>query len=97
MPQRPTKALVKAREEPPGLRLQRVFAENFRAARMEAELSQKDISELSGLAQQTISQIETARHNLTLKTMDKLGKVVGREVHDLLSPKPSRTANRDSQ
>jgi transcriptional regulator with XRE-family HTH domain len=91
MPQHPTKTSIKTREEP-DLRLQQVFAESFCAARMEAGLSQKDVAEISGLAQQTVSQIECARHNLTLRTMTKLGKVVGQEVSELLRFEPRRAA-----
>jgi putative transcriptional regulator len=85
MPQRSTKASTKVHEEP-GLHLQCVFAESFRAARMEAGLTQKDVAEVSGLAQQTVSQIETAQHNLTLRTMARLGNVVGQQVGELVRP-----------
>jgi transcriptional regulator with XRE-family HTH domain len=92
MPQRSTKASTKVHEES-GLHLQRVFAESFRAARMEAGLTQKDVAEGSGLAQQTVSQIETAQHNLTLRTMARLGNVVGQQVGELVRP-PVRAARR---
>jgi DNA-binding XRE family transcriptional regulator len=65
-------------EAAPGADLQILFGENFKAARLKAGLSQGDVVALSGLKQQTISQIEAVQHNLTLKTMDKLAKAVGR-------------------
>jgi transcriptional regulator with XRE-family HTH domain len=67
-----------------GVDLQILFGENFRAARLKAGLSQGDVVALSGIKQQTISQIEAGQHNLTLKTMDKLARAVDRNVAYLL-------------
>jgi transcriptional regulator with XRE-family HTH domain len=71
----------------PGADLQILFGENFRAARLKAGLSQTDVVVLSGIKQQTISQIEAGQHNLTLKTMDNLAKAVDRNVAYLLRVK----------
>ena len=74
-------------EAAPGADLQILFGENFRAARLKAGLSQGDVVTLSGIKQQTISQIEAGQHNLTLKTMDKLARAVDRNVAYLLRTK----------
>jgi transcriptional regulator with XRE-family HTH domain len=83
--------------EAPGAELQKLFGANLRAARMKAGLSQTDVAALSGIAQQSISQIEAGQHNLTLKTMDKLARVVSRDVTQLLRtkrPSPTSTARK---
>jgi transcriptional regulator with XRE-family HTH domain len=79
--------------EAPGAELQKLFGENFRAARIRAGLSQTDVAAISGIAQQSISQIEAGQHNLTLKTMDKLARVVSRDVTQLLRAKRSKTTS----
>jgi transcriptional regulator with XRE-family HTH domain len=84
---------TQAGEEAAGAALQKLFGENFRAARMRAGLSQTDVAAMSGIAQQSISQIEAGQHNLTLKTMDKLARVVSRDVTQLLRIKRSKTAS----
>jgi transcriptional regulator with XRE-family HTH domain len=84
-------------EEAPGAELQKLFGENLRAARMKAGLSQTDVAALSGIVQQSISQIEAGQHNVTLKTMDKLARVVSRDVTQLLRtkrPKPTSTSRK---
>jgi DNA-binding XRE family transcriptional regulator len=70
--------------EAPGAELQILFGENFRTARLKAGLSQTDVAALSGMAQQTLSQIEAGQLNLTLRTMDRLAKVVDLDVAYLL-------------
>jgi transcriptional regulator with XRE-family HTH domain len=79
-------------ETAPGADLQILFGENFRATRLKAGLSQTDVVALSGIKQQTISQIEAGQHNLTLKTMDKLAKAVDRDVAYLLRVKRPTSA-----
>jgi transcriptional regulator with XRE-family HTH domain len=82
-----------AGEEAPGTELQKLFGENLRAARIKAGLSQTDVAAMSGTAQQTISQIEAGQHNLTLKTMDRLARVVSRNVTQLLRIKRSKATS----
>jgi transcriptional regulator with XRE-family HTH domain len=87
-------------EEAPGAELQILFGENFRAARLKAGLSQTDAATLCGIAQQTLSQIEAGQHNLTLRTMDKLAKIVDRDVAYLLRikrPKPASVTRKTTK
>lgn len=79
-------------EEAPGAELQILFGENFRTARLKAGLSQTDAAAQSGMAQQTLSQIEAGQLNLTLRTMDRLARVVDRDVAYLLRAKRPKSA-----
>ena len=62
------------------------FAKNFRAARKDAGLSQRDIQKETGIPQSHISEIESAMHNICIETMVKLANLVHVPVHDLLKP-----------
>ena len=65
----------------------RLFAENFRQARIAAGLSQTDVHERTGLAQSYISEVETCISNPSLEIMVKLANAVGVPLHELLKPK----------
>ncbi len=62
------------------------FAKNFRAARKDAGLSQRDIQKETGIPQSHISEIESAMHNICIETMVKLANLVHVPVHELLKP-----------
>jgi ribosome-binding protein aMBF1 (putative translation factor) len=62
------------------------FARNFRAARKDAGLSQRDIQKETGIPQSHISEIESAMHNICIETMVKLANLVNVPVHELLTP-----------
>jgi ribosome-binding protein aMBF1 (putative translation factor) len=62
------------------------FAKNFRAARNDAGLSQRDIQTRTGIPQSHISEIESAMHNICIETMVKLANLVHVPVHELLKP-----------
>ena len=62
------------------------FAKNFRAARRDAGLSQRDIQKETGIPQSHISEIESAMHNICIETMVKLANLVHVPVHELLKP-----------
>jgi ribosome-binding protein aMBF1 (putative translation factor) len=62
------------------------FAKNFRAARKDAGLSQRDIQMKTGIPQSHISEIESAMHNICIETMVKLANLVHVPVHELLKP-----------
>jgi ribosome-binding protein aMBF1 (putative translation factor) len=62
------------------------FAKNFRAARKDAGLSQRDIQTKTGIPQSHISEIESAMHNICIETMVKLANLVHIPVHELLKP-----------
>lgn len=80
-------ATVAAAEEVPGEELQRLFGANFRAARSEAGLTQGQVAELSGIGQKRISSMEMGTLNITLRTMDRLARVLDVSVTKLLSGK----------
>ena len=65
--------------------VQRVLARNFRRARLDLGLSQALLSRQSGLPQPTISQIEKATINITLRTLGKVADAVGWPVRELLT------------
>jgi ribosome-binding protein aMBF1 (putative translation factor) len=62
------------------------FAKNFRAARKDFGLSQRDIQKETGIPQSHISEIESAMHNICIETMVKLANLVHVPVHELLKP-----------
>ena len=62
------------------------FAKNFRAARKDSGLSQRDIQKETGIPQSHISEIESAMHNICIETMVKLANLVQVPVHELLKP-----------
>ncbi len=62
------------------------FAKNFRAARKDAGLSQRDIQKETGIPQSHISEIESAMHKICIETMVKLANLVHVPVHELLKP-----------
>jgi ribosome-binding protein aMBF1 (putative translation factor) len=74
-------------DKPVESQLQRqCFAKNFRAARKDAGLSQRDIQNKTGIPQSHISEIESAMHNICIETMVKLANLVHIPVHELLKP-----------
>ena len=82
-------AAAPAAEEVPGEELQQLFGANFRAARTKAGLSQERVAELSGIAQRRISKMELGTLNITLKTMDRLARVLDTSVTKLLAKGPA--------
>ena len=63
-----------------------IFARNFRKARIEAGLSQRNLAQQTGLAQAHISEVENAMHNIGIDTMVKLAQAVKKPVFELLRP-----------
>ena len=63
-----------------------IFARNFRLARVEAGLSQRNLAQQTGLAQAHISEVENAMHNIGIDTMVKLAQAVKKPVFELLRP-----------
>jgi transcriptional regulator with XRE-family HTH domain len=70
--------------EPPIERV--IFARNFCKARKMANLSQRDVHRLTGLAQSYISEVERCLRNPSLDNMIKLAHVVNRPLYLLLKP-----------
>ncbi len=71
--------------------MQVLFGENFRLARIKADLTQRDIEMHTGIKQAYISQIEGGKQNPTLATMTALALAVGKDVRALLKPLPPPT------
>ena len=72
----------------PAAELQERFGCNLRTFRKHQGLSQDQLARLSGIAQRTISKIESGQVNLTLGTMQRLANVIQHDVLHLLSPDP---------
>jgi transcriptional regulator with XRE-family HTH domain len=57
---------------------------NFRALRMERDLTQEQAAELTGVSQQYISGLERGRRNPTVLTLHELSGPLGVEPSELL-------------
>jgi transcriptional regulator with XRE-family HTH domain len=62
------------------------FARNLRAARMHLRLRQKDICQITGIAQPHLSDIEAGGGNIALDTMVKLATAVNQPLWKLFKP-----------
>lgn len=62
------------------------FARNLRAARMHLRLRQKDICQITGIAQPHLSDIEAGGGNIALDTMVKLSAAVNQPLWKLFKP-----------
>ena len=60
------------------------FGENMKKIRLEKGMSQGDIRRELGLDRAYISNVENGKQNLTLSTMEKVAKVLGVSVDQLL-------------
>jgi transcriptional regulator with XRE-family HTH domain len=60
------------------------FGENMKKIRLEKGMSQGDICRSLGLDRAYISNVENGKQNLTLSTIDKVAKVLGVSVDQLL-------------
>jgi len=68
------------------LEARRIFSTNFARYRMEAELSQTRITELTGIAQSWISELENGKKTPRLDDMAILAKVIEVPLWRLLKP-----------
>jgi transcriptional regulator with XRE-family HTH domain len=60
------------------------FGENMKKIRLEKGMSQGDICRALGLDRAYISNVENGKQNLTLSTMEKVAKVLGVSLDQLL-------------
>jgi transcriptional regulator with XRE-family HTH domain len=60
------------------------FGENMKKIRTEKGMSQGDICRELGLDRAYISNVENGKQNLTINTMEKVAKVLGVSVDQLL-------------
>jgi DNA-binding XRE family transcriptional regulator len=63
-----------------------LFARNLRRFRIEANLSQRDLAQHTGIAQAHISEMENAMHNAGIDTMVKLARAVKKPLYELFMP-----------
>ncbi len=82
---RPLEPTTAQNDDAPGIALQRAFGEAFRMARLKAGLTQKQVSDLAEVEQADVSRIERGTLNITLRTMDKLAKVVDHDAAAMLA------------
>jgi len=66
--------------------LRQVFAANVLQARDEARMTQRALSDVSGVSQKHISLIEVAGSNVGLDTVAQLAKALGKTPAQLLTP-----------
>jgi DNA-binding XRE family transcriptional regulator len=73
--------------------IQERFGRRVRAARIDAGLTQIQVSELAGIAQRTLSEIERGKTNCSLGLAERLAKVLDHRIDHLVAPvsgKPSK-------
>ncbi len=65
--------------------LNKVFSKNLRHFRIQAKLSQEDLSDKCGLHRTYVGSIERGERNVTLKTVEKFAKALSTSPIKLLS------------
>lgn len=76
-----------ARGRPIGAPERAIFAANFRRAREEAGMTQREVSRLLKVRQPFISAVETAQTNISIDRMSELASFIGKPLHELLHPR----------
>ncbi|MGH6815889.1 MAG: helix-turn-helix domain-containing protein [Hyphomicrobiaceae bacterium] len=71
----------------PGKHLTKLLALNLRTLRKARGLSQEALAELCGLHRTYVGSVERGERNLTLSSLEMLGKALGVSVTDLLTPR----------
>lgn len=71
--------------EVPAESLQVVFGQNFRTRRLAAGLTQAAAAKAAGMQRPDVTAIESGAGNVTLRTMERLARVVGCRVEVLLT------------
>lgn len=66
------------------MNLAKRFAKNLKALRLARGLSQKELSDATGLTIRYISKLENSDPNVTLNVVEKASKALGCTVFDLL-------------
>ena len=70
----------------PALELQRTFGVNFKARRLAAGMTQRQVAEFTGMKRPVVTAIENGVGNVTLRTMQRLAEAVECRVEVLLTP-----------
>lgn len=61
------------------------FGLNFKHYRNKAKMSQDDVVELTGFSKSYISNVESAKHNISLINAVKFANIVNKTVDELIS------------
>ena len=64
--------------------LKKNMAANLRQLRAKSKLSQEKLSEMTGISQQCICNIETEKVNPSIETMLKIANALGVKLNDLV-------------
>ena len=62
------------------------LAENIRRLRHDRRLSQEELADICGLHRTYVGSVERGERNVTLSSLELLGKALGVSVVDLLTP-----------
>lgn len=68
-----------------------LFAGNLRKLRLQKQLSQEELAELSGLHRTYVGSVERGERNVSVDNMERLAHALGAEVVDLLRARRRRT------
>jgi transcriptional regulator with XRE-family HTH domain len=68
--------------------LQAVVGRNLRSVRHERGLSQEAMAEILGVHRTYMGGVERGERNLTLRTVERIARMLGLEPLELLSPEP---------
>ena len=82
--------LPKRKRQAPLSELRTVFSANLLKAREAAGLTQRELSDASGVSQKHISQIELSGANVTLDTLAELAKHLNTTAAELITPPRSK-------
>lgn len=64
------------------------FGQRLRRLRTEQKVSQEKLGEMAGLHRTFVSMVERGERNVTLATVEKLAKALGRRMADLMPDSP---------
>lgn len=60
------------------------FGINFKHYRNKAKMSQDDIAELTGFSKSYISNVESAKHNISLVNALKFAKTINKTIEEMI-------------
>jgi transcriptional regulator with XRE-family HTH domain len=69
----------------------RVVGQNVRAFREKLGLSQEQLAERADMHWTYISGVERAKYNISLDSLTRISRALGREPHELLKDRPTAT------
>jgi transcriptional regulator with XRE-family HTH domain len=67
--------------------LRRTIGENLRAARQQADLSQTELGQLTGVSLKHVSRVERGEANVSVDILNKLAKAVGKTLIEIITSK----------